>query len=53
MFIRTVENVMKQFGVDRETAQRYCDLREEGYPQWQARIIAGISDPHEDSDERN
>lgn len=44
-WVRTVASVMAQFGCDRHDAQRYCDLREEGYPMHQAKVLAGLSDP--------
>ena len=48
--IRTVENIMKQYDCDSETAQRYCDLRDEGHPQYQALVMAGLRDPWEAKD---
>jgi hypothetical protein len=38
---------MRQFGCTQETAQRYCDLRDEGYSMEQAKLMAGLSDPPE------
>ena len=30
-----------------ETIRRYIDLREEGYPAYQAKLMAGLIDPPE------
>lgn len=49
IFVRTVPNVMERYRCDAETAQRYCDLREEGYPTHQALLMAGLADPHEEA----
>lgn len=48
--IRTVANVMQRYRCDAEHAQRYIDLRDEGYQQYQALLMAGLADPP-DSDE--
>ena len=48
--IRNVSNVMQRYSCDAERAQRYIDLREEGYSQYQALLMAGLADPPE-SDE--
>lgn len=45
--IRTVPNIVERYGCSHERAQRYMDLREEGYPQHQALLMAGLSDPPE------
>jgi hypothetical protein len=45
IFIRTLPNVMRHFDCSAESAQRYIDLRDEGYPSFQAAIMAGLSDP--------
>jgi predicted ATPase len=45
--IRTVANVMQRYGCDAERAQRYIDLRDEGYSQHQALLMAGLADPPE------
>jgi hypothetical protein len=50
MMIRTVPNIMQHYGCSQETAQRYIDLRDEGYPQHQALLMAGLSDPPEPLD---
>lgn len=50
IFIRTVPSVMQQFGCSQDAAQRYCDLRDEGYSTDQAKLMAGLSDPPEDED---
>lgn len=49
IFIRTVPNVMRHFGCDADNAQRYIDLRDEGYSTEQAALMAGLSDPPEPS----
>lgn len=45
---RTVPNVMQAYGCSAETAQRYTDLRDEGYSMEQARLMAGLGDPPDD-----
>lgn len=50
VFIRTVPNVMEVFGCSSETAQRYIDLRDEGYGMESAKLMAGLSDPPEPQD---
>lgn len=47
--IRNVPNIMKYYGCSSETAQRYIDLREEGHPQHQALLMAGLADPYEEN----
>lgn len=47
IFIRTVPNVMQRFDCSQDTAQRYCDLRDEGQSTEQAQLMAGLSDPPE------
>lgn len=47
IMIRTVPNVMEHYDCSLENAQRFCDLREEGYPTHQALLMAGLSDPPE------
>jgi len=42
---------MQHYGCDEERAQRYIDLREEGYPQYQALLMSGMADPYEGEDE--
>jgi hypothetical protein len=51
IFIRTVPNVMRHFGCSADDAQRYMDLREEGYGPEQAAVMAGLADPYEPADE--
>ncbi len=41
------ERIAKERGVSYETANYYLDLREEGYPRYQALLMAGIMDPDE------
>lgn len=52
MMLRTIENIMAQYGGTPEDAQRYIDLREEGYSQYQALLMAGLDDPIEDPSEQ-
>lgn len=40
-----IERVMETYDCDRETAQRYLDLRAEGYNYVQAQLMSGMSDP--------
>lgn len=47
IFIRSVAGVMQHFGCSQDTAQRYCDLRDEGHGTEQAQLMAGLSDPPE------
>jgi hypothetical protein len=47
IFVRTVPGVMQHYGCSAEDAQRYIDLRDEGYSMHQAALMAGISDPPE------
>jgi hypothetical protein len=47
VFIRTVPNVMQHYQCSAETAQRYIDLRDEGYSVEQAALMAGLTDPPE------
>lgn len=49
IFIRTVPNVMQHFGCTADDAARFIDLREEGYSTQQAAVMAGLSDPQDDS----
>ena len=41
------ERIMNTFNCSAEDAQRFIDLREEGYSTYQASVMAGIADPHE------
>jgi hypothetical protein len=43
---------MDHYGCSAETAQRYMDLRDEGYPQYQALLMAGLSDPPQSPDDQ-
>lgn len=45
IFIRTVPNVMAHYGCTAESAQRFIDLRDEGYSREQAALMAGLTDP--------
>lgn len=42
-----IERLMAHYRCSREDVYRYLDLREEGYSQYQAAVMAGIADPHE------
>jgi hypothetical protein len=39
--------VMQRFGCSADSAQRFIDLRDEGYPAHQAALMAGLTDPPE------
>lgn len=45
IFIRTVPNVMAYYGCTAEAAQRYIDLRNEGYRPQVAALMAGLTNP--------
>ena len=47
---RTVKNIMERYGCDEKTAQRYIDLREEGYSQYVAAVMSGLRDPDESNE---
>lgn len=44
-----LQRVTETYDCDNETAQRYLDLRAEGYNYVQAQLMAGIGDPHDPS----
>ena len=44
-----VRRVMERYDCTSETAWRYLDFRDEGYPQYQAALMAGLADPQEDA----
>lgn len=46
-----IMRIMNQYGCSAETAQRFVDLREEGYTSYQAAIMAGLRDPDEAKEE--
>lgn len=46
-----LQRVMETYECDPETAQRYLDLRDEGYNYVQAQLMAGIGNPPEDHDD--
>lgn len=48
--VRTPEYIAGLFGCSLADAQRYCDLRDEGHGSYQAALLAGIADPHDDAD---
>ncbi len=43
--MKRTERVMLQFGCDEADAQRYIELRDEGYDQHAASLMAGLADP--------
>lgn len=47
ILVRTVPALMLHYGCSAETAQRYMDLRDEGYAMEAAKLMAGLSDPPE------
>ena len=40
-----VKRTMDKYGCSSEDAQRFLDLREEGYSIYQAKLMAGLCDP--------
>jgi hypothetical protein len=46
-----LERVMRAYRCTTDVAQRYLDLRDEGYSQYQALLMAGLADPFEDHNE--
>lgn len=40
-----IERIMAAFRCDREDAVTYIELRDEGYSQYEAAVLAGIRDP--------
>lgn len=50
IMIRTVPNIMDAYACSADSAQRYIDLREEGYSSEQAKLMAGLSDPPDPDD---
>lgn len=46
-----LQRIMETYECDLETAQRYLDLRDEGYNYVQAQLMAGIGDPPENRDD--
>lgn len=51
IFTRTIPNVMRHYGCTADDAQRYIDLRDEGYTSYQAALMAGLADPPEERSE--
>lgn len=47
IMIRTVTNVMNYYNCSSETAERYIDLRDEGYSMTESLLMAGLTDPAE------
>jgi hypothetical protein len=48
-----VRAVMEVFACDYEAAQRYLDLRAEGYSRYAASLLSGIADPYVPLGERD
>lgn len=46
----SIHRIMDKFGCDASDAERYLDLREEGYPRYQALLMAGLTDPEDSED---
>lgn len=44
-----IESIMRRYRCSQEDAWLYLDMRDEGYSRYQAAVLAGIADPHEDS----
>jgi hypothetical protein len=42
-----VENIADHFQCSLEDAQKYLDFKAEGYSSFQAKLMAGLSDPPE------
>ena len=40
-----VKRTMDKYGCSSEDAQRFLDLREEGYSMYQSKLMAGLCDP--------
>ena len=51
--LERIKRVMQMYDCNREDAERYLDLREEGYSKYQAAVMAGLSDPHDPEEEPN
>lgn len=47
IIVRSPKEIMRVYNVDFDTAERYCDLRDEGYSTYAAKVMSGISDPDE------
>jgi hypothetical protein len=43
--IARVTRIVENYGCSREDAWRFIELRDEGYSQYQAAVMAGIADP--------
>lgn len=43
--MKRLQRIMAHFGCSQEAAQRFIDLRDEGYSIDQAALMAGLSDP--------
>lgn len=49
---RTLENLRNTYPfASDEDLYRYMDLRDEGYPAYQARVMCGLCDPDEQDDD--
>lgn len=42
---------MNQYDCDAETAQFYCNLRDDGHAQHAALVMSGLADPYEPDEE--
>ena len=51
--LERIKRVMQMYHCSREGAERYLDLREEGYTKYQAALMAGIADPYDPEEELN
>lgn len=49
--MKRTERVMLLLGCDEADAQRYIELRDEGYSQHTAAVLAGISDPYVETED--
>lgn len=45
-----IERVIDQYSCTVEDARRYIELRDEGHSQYAASVMAGLADPHDDSE---
>lgn len=44
---RRLQRVTQHFRCGEENAQRFIDLRDEGYSSYVASVMAGLADPHD------
>jgi hypothetical protein len=45
---RMIQSAARRYECDFDTAERYVDLKIEGYSNYQAMLLAGLADPHGD-----